>query len=309
MVVFICNDCGDSLRKHKVEEHAWRCRRTINVSCMDCLKDFPGKTYNEHTTCISEAKKYSGKDYVESPNANKGAKKQESWVATVRSITDSKKNLPKGVMNAFEVIQRQDNIPRKFKGFMNFFQNSAKHISKPDVEKTWALIQEQTESDKKSTQQPNKTDQTTSKLVDANATNGNTSVKRKSEDDAPKPLKEKKRKIKASDKNDHHDPEEALLEDQTNGTNGTHVESEETEQTKDVEKFRWNEAIRDLLVSKNNQMNLSKLKKTILKRYRKYTGTSSEEKQEIEAKFEKKFNKKIAKSEFVIENDTVRLVQ
>ncbi len=38
-----------------------------------------GEDYKQHTKCISEEEKYSGKDYKAKPGANKGEKKQEMW--------------------------------------------------------------------------------------------------------------------------------------------------------------------------------------------------------------------------------------
>ncbi|XP_049543036.1 cell growth-regulating nucleolar protein [Anopheles darlingi] len=300
MVFFICNHCGESLKKQAVEKHGWRCKRELNVSCMDCLKDFPGKEYEAHTSCISEAEKYSGKDYVPKANANKGARKQETWISTIRSITDAKRNLPKGIMSVFEVIQRNDNIPRKMKGFMNFFQNSAKHIRKPDVEAAWALIEEEVNRNKQQQQQvtvePAKPVEETKP-----ATNG-TAVKRKQEPEVDQPAKKKQKKNKSTNgQANGHDDQSALL---GNGsTNGQHEdEHEEEETTNGSGKFRWNEVIRDVLLSKDNQMKLSKLKKKVLKRYQQFTGDSTD------GKFEKKFGKKISKAHFVVENDTVRLI-
>jgi cell growth-regulating nucleolar protein len=98
MVVFTCNHCGESLKKGNVDKHAFRCRRQsensrgvlialinsvfllVSVSCMDCFKDFDQESYSQHTQCLTELQRYSGKDYVEKANANKGQKKQEAWV-------------------------------------------------------------------------------------------------------------------------------------------------------------------------------------------------------------------------------------
>ncbi len=38
-----------------------------------------GDEYRQHTKCISEEEKYSGKDYKPKPGANKGEAKQEKW--------------------------------------------------------------------------------------------------------------------------------------------------------------------------------------------------------------------------------------
>jgi cell growth-regulating nucleolar protein len=98
MVVFTCNHCGESLKKGHVDKHAFRCSRQseknsrgvvasielflllVSVSCMDCFKDFDQESYSQHTQCVTELQRYSGKDYVEKANANKGQKKQEAWV-------------------------------------------------------------------------------------------------------------------------------------------------------------------------------------------------------------------------------------
>jgi cell growth-regulating nucleolar protein len=48
---------------------------------MDCFKDFHEDTFNTHNQCITEAQRYSGKDYVPPANQNKGQKKQEAWVS------------------------------------------------------------------------------------------------------------------------------------------------------------------------------------------------------------------------------------
>lgn len=44
MVVFTCNNCGDSVNKPKVEKHIqYECKRkhfAVSLCCVDCLKDF-----------------------------------------------------------------------------------------------------------------------------------------------------------------------------------------------------------------------------------------------------------------------------
>lgn len=295
MVFFICNHCGESMKKQVVDKHGFRCKRELNVSCMDCQKDFTGNAYDAHTTCISEVEKYSGKDYVPKASANKGAKKQQGWIATIRAITESKKNLPPGIRNVFEVIQRNDNIPRKAKGFMNFFLNSNRHINQKDIEAAWKLIEEEVKREREATN-PAETNAPQTKPgttpTPTNAVKNGEAAKRKLDEHEPQPAPEKKKqKTKASNGQDDDDGQALLPQDETNGTDPS------------GEKFRWVEVIRDLLVSKNSQMKLSKLKKKVMKRYQQTTGAA-----EIDGKFEKKFQKKINRAEFVIENDTVRLV-
>ena len=83
MVVFTCNNCGESLKKATVDKHVFHCRRDVSVSCMDCFKDFDAQSYSQHTQCVTELQRYSGKDYVPKANVNKGQKKQEAWVIKI----------------------------------------------------------------------------------------------------------------------------------------------------------------------------------------------------------------------------------
>lgn len=83
MVVFTCNHCGESLKKNVVDKHVFRCRRDISVSCMDCFKDFD-KDYSGHIQCVTELERYSAKGFVPKPNQNKGQRKQEAYVKSLR---------------------------------------------------------------------------------------------------------------------------------------------------------------------------------------------------------------------------------
>ena len=57
MVFFQCDSCGEALKKAKVESHRYQCRNS-SVSCIDCNKTFPGSSYSQHSTCVSEAERY-----------------------------------------------------------------------------------------------------------------------------------------------------------------------------------------------------------------------------------------------------------
>ncbi|XP_055532444.1 uncharacterized protein C16C10.8 [Wyeomyia smithii] len=301
MVFFTCNHCGESLKKQAVEKHGWRCKQTINVSCMDCQKDFTGRAYDAHTSCITEAEKYSGKDYVPKANVNKGAKKQEAWLDTIRSITDKKKNLSKGVSEVFNVIRKNDNIPRKQKGFLNFFQNSAKHIKQNDVQAAWSLLEEEVKncSNNNGSQKPsNGSDFNGVKINETNGCTENGSTKRKLIEtvtdsvDTEQPTQKKKKKRQDNFPND-----------QTNLMDASIVESEILD-SQQAEKFKWREAIRTTLSAKGNEMKLNKLKKKVLKKYHKFVGCS------VDAgdKVERKFSKTVTKLGLVVDNETVRLI-
>jgi len=124
MVVFNCNACGEALKKNQVEKHyQQQCRRCEVLSCVDCGKEFWGNDYEQHTKCISEEEKYSGKNFKLKPNANKGEQKQELWTqqvqAAVAKVTTNAKL--KGVL---QQLTDFPNIPRKKAKFENFLRNS-----------------------------------------------------------------------------------------------------------------------------------------------------------------------------------------
>lgn len=80
-------------------------------------------------------------------------------------------------------------------------------------------------------------------------------------------------------------------------------EEQLVEKTNGTEKFNWSDTIRSILLGKSNEINVEKLKKKVLNRYKK-TG------REISDKIENKFNKKLKKlNGIVIDNEKVRLIE
>ena len=89
MVSFICNVCGQTVRKTQVEKHYQNDCRSCNVlSCIDCGLDFHGDEYVGHTSCITEAEKYQGKLYKPKDKTNKGEHKQQEWLKVTISNLD-----------------------------------------------------------------------------------------------------------------------------------------------------------------------------------------------------------------------------
>ena len=81
MVSFICNACGQTVKKAQVERHYQNeCPSCDVLSCIDCGKDFHGNDYVLHTKCITEAEKYQGKLYRPKDKQNKGEQKQQEWL-------------------------------------------------------------------------------------------------------------------------------------------------------------------------------------------------------------------------------------
>ena len=85
MVSFICNACGQTVRKAQVEKHYQNdCNNCDVLSCIDCGKDFHGDEYSSHTSCITEAEKYQGKLYKPKDKLNKGEHKQQEWLKVIK---------------------------------------------------------------------------------------------------------------------------------------------------------------------------------------------------------------------------------
>ncbi|KAL9922566.1 uncharacterized protein C16C10.8 [Glossina fuscipes fuscipes] len=153
MVFFICNHCGESVKKAVVEKHYnTKCNKRVkNVCCMDCQKDFHGEDYVAHTKCITEAEKYSGKDYVR--KENNGEKKQDAWMDIVRSIlasTDYK--LSAQTREIFQRLQNYGNVPRKKAKFQNFVANCMR-IPAKNAEPVWEILEKELEKMKKAKQE------------------------------------------------------------------------------------------------------------------------------------------------------------
>eukprot|EP01116_Phalansterium_solitarium_P011596 TRINITY_DN27325_c0_g1_i1.p1 TRINITY_DN27325_c0_g1~~TRINITY_DN27325_c0_g1_i1.p1 ORF type:complete len:231 (+),score=29.81 TRINITY_DN27325_c0_g1_i1:120-812(+) len=62
MVSFSCDNCGEVVKKPKVQGHFAGCRPR-SMSCIDCSKTFDSYSISSHSTCISEAEKYQGALY------------------------------------------------------------------------------------------------------------------------------------------------------------------------------------------------------------------------------------------------------
>lgn len=140
MVFFTCGQCGEALKKAQVEKHyQTRCRQNNVFSCIDCGKDFWGKDYEQHTKCISEEEKYSGKNFVPKANANKGEVKQQQWTQQVQAAIDKVKANPQ-LRDLLERMKDYPNIPRKKAKFENFLRNSLRVRNTGLMAQVWDLI-------------------------------------------------------------------------------------------------------------------------------------------------------------------------
>lgn len=298
MVVFTCNHCGDSLKRVAVEKHySFGCRGApIFLTCIDCLKDFDKSSFNNHTSCITEAEKYSGKGFV--PKESKNLKKQEAFVEIVRRIQETNTEIGQGVRQILSLIADKDNLPRKRMNFIRYLQNSFKNLKEKDIENTWSVLEEAQKSNKQQ-QQPQQQKNDISSLPEQNGNNKrklqheetlqitNNEKQKLSEEASVIEISSKKMKPSVEDAEEDH--------------NNTDVNIQET--ANDNGRFNWSETIKNILNSKNNEMKIKKLKKKVLNKYKKYSGLN-----DINEKIEKKFNKKITKLGLVVAEDNVRLI-
>ncbi|XP_053962606.1 cell growth-regulating nucleolar protein [Anastrepha ludens] len=212
MVFFTCNHCGESVKKPSVEKHYnTKCRGAPkNVSCMDCLKDFHAEEYVAHTKCITEAQKYSGKDYVQKEPRNSGAKKQESWMDIIRAILDSSDyKLSPQARGAFERLQSVDNVPRKKVKFQNFTKNCM-HMPVRVTEEVWSVLEKEQEKMKLAKQKENAA--VTKNGVDKPAQNGVKREATREEQGDEEPAKKKSKKDKKAKTEKSQDREDVADE-------------------------------------------------------------------------------------------------
>lgn len=182
------------------------------------------------------------------------------------------------MQNVLHTISSYDNIPRKKAKFLNFMKNSFRNFKFNELEEAWDLLEVALKE--------NRPQQSSNGAPKQPQTNGNANG-----------YAEHNGKRKNDDQ-----PEE-------NRTNGKKKRIDSTEvvnttEEAEAEKFKWSEVIRDVIINKNNEIKLSKLRKKVLNRYKKFTGC------EINEKIENKFNKKLKRSTgVVVDSEKVKLIQ
>jgi len=140
MVYYVCNGCGESLKRAKVDQHAMQCYGCEYVTCIDCNKDFWGNDYKAHTSCVSEAERY-GKVGA-AVKENKGEVKQRLWCEKVDQLTTSSKTLSNEAKKLLMKLQDYPNIPRKRAKFLNFLTNSLRFFNTKVAEEVWDAFTE-----------------------------------------------------------------------------------------------------------------------------------------------------------------------
>jgi len=139
MVSFICDACGNTVKKTQVEKHYTTvCRGCSVLSCLDCGVDFPGDAYLAHTSCVTEAEKYQGNLYQARDKENKGEVKQKEWLKSVHETSNSTSD-PK-LRGLLKKLSAYSNIPRKKKKFENFCKNSVNVYDSKTLDQLWELF-------------------------------------------------------------------------------------------------------------------------------------------------------------------------
>lgn len=340
MVVFTCNNCGESLRKQKVAQHYMtRCRRKPNLSCVDCFKDFLGNEYEKHTECITEVERYGDKSNITVP---KHAKKQKEWLNVVENVLNTDKSLSKDELNFLNLLLKHKNIPRKKSKFENFVKCAmgCKKINPKVINSVWdklAAYKSDTQSDNaqnEKQQENGKTDEKVDDEKDVSMHQENNIVENQNNENIDREKqngdregvngiqngtdgKKKSKKRTASETGQEeteakNDTEEPI----TKKKKKKHASTEETvssEKKEDISEssinqgeanltFNWKDTILSTVKSKG-EISLKKLQDKVISRYMNFSSdTVSRE------KACSKFNKKLKKvSEIIVSDEKVRL--
>uniref|UniRef100_A0A915PRG8 39S ribosomal protein L16, mitochondrial n=1 Tax=Setaria digitata TaxID=48799 RepID=A0A915PRG8_9BILA len=247
MVFFSCDKCSEALKKNQVEKHGFKCRNAT-YSCLDCGQAFSRVSYKDHIRCVTENKKYGGKNYTE--KENKGEAKQNRWIEQVERAIENVRD--QGLKDLLQQIHGFNNIPRKEAKFVNFLQNSIKIRDRSLCVKAWNCISEQA---LKMQQEAEKTELNENEGCNSQDEKKSLNCKQEtSGNDSGKveKMKTKKKELKenGASENDHSNSEQKIVT-----TNG-------------VKKFKWKRAIkRTLKEAENGQMKMKRLRTKVIESY------------------------------------------
>ncbi|XP_055838783.1 uncharacterized protein C16C10.8 [Episyrphus balteatus] len=348
MVFFTCNHCGESVKKPSVEKHYnFKCRGAPkNVSCMDCQKDFHGEDYVAHIKCISEAEKYSGKDYVPKESKNSGQKKQDNWMEIIRSILDTKEyNLSGQTRSTFQKLQSVDNVPRKKVKFINFAANCMR-LRMDHIEEVWAILDKELEKMKaekaaqvaaakkelpkpvispvvieRAPPKPEPKEKSIGDEVETMKVKKSKSKKRKidkeiqntiEQDEEAEILQMVKKEVEKDQVGATVEPSKKKSKKSSSSSDSVakqaeaNAEQEPTISTTTPDEFQWSLVILFTIKKYGNSMKLDKLKRKIQKMYLTKREWTAFNEKQ-QMKFDKKFAKHVKKCNLKIENNVVRV--
>ncbi|XP_063980033.1 cell growth-regulating nucleolar protein [Diachasmimorpha longicaudata] len=313
MVVFTCNNCGDSLQKPKVAKHyQFQCRNAVSLTCVDCFKDFIGDEYVAHTKCITEAERYGGKDYKAKPSANKGERKQQEWINVVQNVLTNSTNLSREEKSFLQSISRHENIPRKKAKFLNFVKNAVGYRLNMNVvdscwEKMESAFKGTTESKSEITKSvektenivPEKVDQKEAQVVEndfnenicrdnGDSAKGKENTSENGNDEMANGKKKKKAKKRQLDEGNASEGQNEEPSPKKKTTESVAV-PEQSSVTPETGKFDWKSSILEIIGDKDD-ISLKKLRKKVVGSYLNHVGDAVTREKAI-SRFEKKLKK------------------
>ncbi|KAF4517564.1 hypothetical protein B566_EDAN005128 [Ephemera danica] len=144
MVVFVCNNCNDSLKKPQVELHLSRSRcQGCSVSCLDCHRDFDRQSVKHHIKCVTEEERYSGGNFKPKVSTVNGERKRNEWMELVQRVASQKDpSRPPQVQQLLKVCAGMQSVPAKQRAFENFIHNSQKPYINY-AESAWNILQKE----------------------------------------------------------------------------------------------------------------------------------------------------------------------
>lgn len=277
MVYFTCNHCGEALKKQAVEKHSFKCSRNIFVSCIDCQKDFKvwkKKARLEGFFFIKKDFSFQGKEF-------------DTHIKCISELEKysgkdyvPKANLNKGAKKQeawLEVVRNIQASKRNISQSVNSILSTiSKHDNIPRKRTPFIRFLQNSFRYMKMSDIEAAWGLLEEEILKARATNGSSTTNGHAQNGT---------KRKAEERDEEPTAKKA--------------KSDETETT-----FDWSETIKDIILSKNNQIKVNKLKKKVFNKYKNFYNVSA-----ITDKFEKKFTKRMHKLGLIVEDDTVRLIE
>ncbi|XP_055332975.1 cell growth-regulating nucleolar protein-like [Paramacrobiotus metropolitanus] len=277
MVVFICNACGQSVKKAQVDKH-WQtqCRNCTVLSCIDCGKDFPGDTFRNHNQCMTEEEKWHGKDVKIKENGSSGRKKQDTWTENLqRKISESASIKNPQLIDILRKLVDFENVPRKEAKFKNFLKSCLKIHNPQIVEAAWKVVSE--------VKAP--AEQT---VPNASLENGSVT-----------------QSLAIGNQESSHAPQSAENGCSVPGDEGS---TSEEPSLSTLKKFKWKRAILNALTEADAEiLPKKKLKKKVIASYAAHPGNESTSHEVLEEKFEKYLQRH--PTLFAVEGKSVKLIK
>ena len=114
MAVFICECCGETLKKQQIDRHCYKCRMANAFTCVECGTTFEGMSYKEHNQCMTEVEKFQGKFLERQRQAKEHAKKEQK-IAKALKEKEPKNEVEEEKPEKEEAVEEEDGLTEKEK--------------------------------------------------------------------------------------------------------------------------------------------------------------------------------------------------